>query len=243
MAKRRKLLLRLVVLAALLATGFVLLRFTPVGEYFQRERIIALLEELRHRPWTPAALVAVFGVTTPMGFPASPMVVAGGMVFGPLLGTAYNVLGLLAGAMITFWIGRGLGRDAVLHLAGPRLKRAEAVFHKRGFWPLVQVRFLPIPFPIVSYAAALAGVSQFRFFLTTLLGLIPATAVHTYFAPRLILETMDGEEPVGLLVGYLLSLVFLNVVVVWPQVREGLRRRRRYRELVAEREERDETTE
>lgn len=230
--------LRLVILAALLGIGVVLLKFTPVGEFFHRDRIIALLESLRNEPWTPYALVASYAVTTPIGLPASPMVLGGGMVFGPLWGAIYNIVGLVTGAMVCFWVGRGLGREAIVHLAGPKLRRAELIFNRRGFWPLVQVRFLPVPFPVVSYAAALAGVSPMRFFLTTLLGVVPSTAIHTYFGPELIRAGLEGRDMKMLGLAYILVLVLLNGFAVWPQIQERLRRRRRYRELVATRSQR-----
>ncbi|MDA8019603.1 MAG: TVP38/TMEM64 family protein [Thermoanaerobaculia bacterium] len=235
---RAQLALRLLLLVGLLGVGVVLLKFTPVGELFQRDRIIALLESLRHEPWMPFALIGAYAVSTPIGLPASPLVLGGGMVFGPLVGALYNMLGLVTGAMVSYWVGRALGREAVLQLAGPKLRRAEMVFNRRGFWPLVQSRFLPIPFPLVSYAAALAGVGWWRFFLTTVLGVVPSTFVHTYFAPQLILAGLEGRDMKMLGVGYVLAVLLLNVIAVWPQVQERLRRRRRYRELIQRRAER-----
>lgn len=236
--RRTQLLLRLAVLGLLLVGGVLLLKFTPLGEYFERDRIIGLLESLRNEPWTPFALVLGFGITTVIGLPASPLVLAGGMVFGPVFGAVYNILGLVLGAMLTFWVGRALGRDAILQLAGPRLRKAEMVFNRHGFWPLVQARFLPIPFPVVSYAAALAGIPTLRFFATTVLGVVPSTLVHTYFAPQLILAGIEGRDMRALGIGYVIALTLLNVFAVWPQVQEGLRRRRRYREILQRRAER-----
>ena len=205
-SSRSRLVLRLLALAVLLVGGVLLLKFTPLGEYFQRDLIIATLERLRDEPWTPFALVLAFGVSTVVGLPASPLVMAGGMVFGPIYGSVYNALGLVLGAMSTFWVGKALGRDAILQLAGPKLRRAEMVFNRRGFWPLVQARFLPIPFPVVSYAAALAGISPSRFFLTTVLGVVPSTIVHTYFAPQLILAGLEGRDMRGLGIGYVVAI-------------------------------------
>lgn len=236
---RTRLVLRLLALVVLLVGGVLLLKFTPLGEYFQRDLIIATLERLRDEPWAPFALVLAFGVSTVVGLPASPLVLAGGMVFGPVYGAVYNALGLVLGAMSTFWVGKALGRDAILQLAGPKLRRAEMVFNRRGFWPLVQARFLPIPFPVVSYAAALAGISPSRFFLTTVLGVVPSTIVHTYFAPQLILAGLEGRDMRALGIGYVLAVLLLNLFAVWPQVQERLRRRRRYRELTRLRAERN----
>jgi uncharacterized membrane protein YdjX (TVP38/TMEM64 family) len=155
------------------------------------------------------------------------------MVFGFWYGSLYNMLGLLFGAMIAFWVGRALGREAIVHLAGDRLRKAERLFERRGFWPLVQVRFLPIPFSVVSYAAALAGVPNFRYFVTSLIGLAPATLVHTYFVPKLLYSAIEGGKPIGLSIAYLGAILLLNLVAGWPTLQEAMRRRKRFKEVKA----------
>ena len=226
----RKAWLRMAVLVAILLAGFVLVRFTPLGGYFTREQMIALLERLRASPWSPVILIAAYAVLAPAGLPMSPLVAGGGVVFGFWLGALYNILGLVIGAMTAYYLGKALGRDFIVHLAGPRLGRAERVFERRGFWPLVQVRFLPIPFWAVSYGAAMAGVKVPRFLVTSTLGIIPATVMHTYFMSTLVLE------PTATVAGaYILVWGAFNVVTGWPTLREGLRRRKRYRELMEER--------
>ena len=227
-----KLWLRLGVLVSLLVGGVCLLLFTPVGEIFTQERMLALLGDLRDHPATPFLLMASYAVVTPLGFiPVSPLVISSGMIYGPVWGSIYNILGLLLGAMTGYWVAKLLGRDFVVQLAGDRLKRAEKVFERQGFWPLVQIRFLPIPFAVISYGAALAGVKSLRFLVTSALGLIPATLLHTYFGPKLILEGGRGLT----FTLYMACLVVFNVLVGWPSIRERLRRRRRYREILAER--------
>lgn len=232
---RRKLFLRLGILLLLAVSGFVAVRFTPLGEYLDKDKLIALFEQLRGEWWSPLLLIAGYCVSAPIGLPASPLLVSGGMVFGPWYGSLYNMIGLILGAMLSFWVARGLGREAVVHLAGDRLRKAERLFERRGFWPLVQVRFLPIPFAIVSYAAALAGVSNFRYFITSLIGLAPITLVHTYFVPKLLYSAIEGGRPLGLSITYVALLLLLNVVAGWPTLQEALRRRKRFKEIKAHR--------
>ncbi len=223
--------LQIGVLVALLVLGFVLLRFTPLGDYFARDRMIELLEQLRGSPWSPLILIVVYVVLAPLGVPMSPVVVGGGVVFGPWLGSFYNTLGLVLGAMAAFYVGRALGRDFIVALAGKKLRRAEMIFERRGFWPLVQARFLPLPFWLVSYGAAMAGVKAPRFLTTSTLGLIPSTLMHTYFSSQLILNpsAMMGAS-------YILVWGAFNVVTGWPTIRQGWRRRQRYRELMKQRQ-------
>ncbi len=149
--------------------------------------------------------------------------------------------------MTAFFVARVLGREFIVQLAGKRLRRAERVFERRGFWTLVQARFVPFPFPVVSYGAAFAGVKASRFFITSAIGLLPATVMHTYFMARIYHLTFDSESPPTLFVDGGLS-VFAKTLAVyftlwgslivatgWPTFREALRRRQRYRELMERR--------
>lgn len=229
----RKVWLRLAALGAIVATGVILVLFTPLRSYLDEASLIELLDGLRSYPYTPLLLILSFALSAPFGIPSSPILIAGGVVFGPVLGSVYNGIGLVSGAMTAYWVARALGREFVVQVAGPRLRRAEMALQRQGFWPLVQIRFLPVPLSVVSYAAALAGVSSSRFFAASAIGLLPATLVHTYFGPALLLR-----PSLWVFVGYPLSMVALNVIFGWPIVRERLRRRRRYRELIEERRER-----
>ena len=230
--KKRKALLKLAIVPVLILIGLGALKLTPLGELMTGERIIEVFSALRDEPWTPLLLIAALIATGPFGLPVSPLMVGGGAVFGPLLGTFYNSIGLMGNCLLTYQIGKGVGREAIVRMAGPKIKRAEALLSRRGFWPLVQIRFLPVPAPVTNYAAALAGIPMGRYMLTSALGLIPSCAVHTYFAPALIYAVLEGRNPTWLTVQYAAALVLLNAVVLWPQLKDGLRRRRRYRELV-----------
>jgi phospholipase D1/2 len=230
---RNKIFLRLGLLALVAVSGFLALRFTPLGEFMDKDRLLALFGQLRAEWWSPLLLILLFCVAAPIGLPASPILLAGGMVFGFAYGSLYNMAGLVGGAMIAYWVGRALGREAIVQLAGPRLRKAERLFEKRGFWPLIQTRLLPIPFSVVCYAAALAGVPNGRYFVTSLIGIAPATLMHTYFAPKTIHEAIDGQKPIGLLAAYAGCWIGLNLIAGWPQIQERRRRRRRLEEMRA----------
>lgn len=209
-------------------------RSPAVSELLDREKLIALLEQLRAAWWSPLALIALFVVVSVGGLPASPVLASGAAVFGFATGSVLNTVGLFAGAAASFGLGHVLGRDLVVHFTGPRLRRAEKILAKRGFWPLVQTRFLPLPFALVNYGCALAGVPSARFLTSTLLGLIPATTIHTYFIARLV-RVEERPELLRVLVAYGVVLVLFNVALAFPTLRERRRRRARYQELLERR--------
>ncbi|MFL6234467.1 MAG: TVP38/TMEM64 family protein [Thermoanaerobaculia bacterium] len=229
----RHLLLRFLVLVVIVVTGFAVLRWTPLSQYLTVAKISALFDQLRDTWWAPAALILAYVVLCPLGVPASPMMIAGGMVFGPVWGSIYNILGTFLGGTATYFMGRGLGRDFVRHLAGNKLKRVERLIARRGFWGLVGIRFLPIPYPLVNYTAALTGIRPALFMTTTALGLIPGATVYTYFA-SLLPKAASGDLS-GIL-GKLFTISAMMLLLTFiPQIWTAKKRKERYRELCARR--------
>ena len=220
----RSIWLRALVLVALVAVGISLLRWTPLGDLLTEEQIRAWADQIRALWWSPVVLVSLYIVLAPLGVPTAPLLVAGA-VFGPLFGSIYNLVGLFLGATGSYLVARLLGRDFVVHVAGRRLQRAEQVFQKHGFWPLVQTRFLPIPFPVVNFGAALSGIGLPMFLAATALGLFPSTLIHTFFLATLF--EVHGQERMVYLVAYAGSFVVFNLLIGVPWLKDLLGRRRR----------------
>jgi uncharacterized membrane protein YdjX (TVP38/TMEM64 family) len=224
--------LRVTLLVAVVTAGFAVLRMTPLGDAFTQERVVGALTSIRAIWWAPAVLVGLYGILAPLGLPMTPLII-GGAVFGAAHGSLYNMVGLFLGAATSYHLARFLGRDFVVRLSGARIRRAERLFERHGFWPLVQTRFLPIPFPLVNFGAALAGIPGSLFLLTTVVGVVPSTLLHTFFISRMIENT--GTERLIYGAGYLATFVFFNLAIAVPWIGEQLQRRRRYRDLIAHR--------
>ena len=178
--------LRFGLLILLIATGFVLVRFTPLGQYLTVARIQETLGELRGLWWAPIAHVGLLVAFGALGAPATPFLLAGAAIFGGRWGTLWNFVGIFAASCAGFGLARLLGREFVERIGGDKIRKAERVFHRRGFLPLIAIRFLPIPFQLVNAAAAVVGVRFAKFFWASAIGLLPPTAILTYFAAALL---------------------------------------------------------
>lgn len=222
---------------ALTLSVIVLARTTRLVELFDEATVAALADDLRGAAWVPLALIVLYGLLSPSGLPMSPLI-AVGAAFGPLYGTIYNSVGLVLGAATSFLVARFMGRDVVVRFAGRRLRRVQRFLDRRGFWPLVQTRFLPVPFAVVNFASALAGVRLPLFLTAAVAGLVPSTLIHTYFIAELI-EPPNGADRWTIGAAYLLAFVVLNTVLAVPSIREAARRRQRYGDLVAARASRE----
>jgi uncharacterized membrane protein YdjX (TVP38/TMEM64 family) len=231
--------LRALLLVAIVAAAFVVARWSPVASWFDDDRLVELLTGLRGLWWAPPLLIVLYVVFASLAVPAAPLMVAGA-AFGPVYGFLYNMAGLFAGAAASYLLALVLGRDFVVHIAGRRMQRAERAFRRHGFWPLVQTRFLPIPFTAVNFGAALAGVPPAMFLLAAFVGLVPSTLIHSYFIATLI-ET-SGPDRWPYLVAYGATFLLFNLLIGIPWIVQQRRRRRRYLKLQAARAARDRRT-
>jgi uncharacterized membrane protein YdjX (TVP38/TMEM64 family) len=188
-------LFRFGLLALVIGALAAVLLLTPARQYLEREALAALLAQLRQAWWAPLALIGGYLVIAPSGIPVTPLIAAGGIVFGPLWGWLYNSIGCLLGAVISFGLAHALGKDLIEHLAGERrMRRVEAMLERHGFWNLVGIRFLPIPFAFVNYATALAGFRFSRFFASTALGVVPSVLMWTYIYYALVNAATADER-------------------------------------------------
>jgi phospholipase D1/2 len=229
----RRTLLRFLVIPALLAGGYAAARWTPLAGYLSVPALEAAFGRLRQSWWAPALLIGAYLVLSPVGVPATPLMVAGGMVFGGVAGSIYNWLGVVLGAAASFFVGRVLGRDFVRHIAGHRLRKVELAIGRHGFWNLVAVRFLPLPFPVVNYGAALAGVRPSLFLASTAIGVAPTVTLYTLVFATLAQATAGRRRQLFLeLFG---ALLLLLLVTLLPQLLQARRRRQRLAALRAAR--------
>lgn len=214
-------LLRLAAVALILVGGFLIVRLTPAGEYLTREGVGAAVEELRGNRWAPAIFVALYATATAMAVPGTILTLVGGAVFGFYWGTLYNAVAANIGANAAFGVARGLGRDAVRRLAGAdskALARLDDVVGRHGFQGLLTLRLIPlVPFNVLNFGSGLLPMKWSTYALATAIGILPGTAVYTFFAESLLqgAQGADREALTRLLVagGLLAALSFLPAIL------------------------------
>lgn len=205
---------RALLLVALLTIAFFIVRSTSLAQYLDSQQLAGVLETLRSTVWAAPVLLVLYVVLSPLGAPISPLIFAGGAVFGLAGGWLLNVVGALLGAAATFAIGQRMGRDLVVHLVSARnLERAEKILVQHGFWAIVRVRFFPIPFALINYGAALAGVRLPTFLAATAVGLAPSLFIYTTLSYALVNATSGNRANVIVLgvlsLAALLGMTFL----------------------------------
>ncbi len=119
-------------------------------------------------PWAPLAHIALFGL-------------AGGALFGPLWGTAFNLVGATLGATAAFLVGRYLAADWVRRRTGARLARLIAGVEAEGWRFVAFVRLVPLfPFNLVNYALGLTRIPLTSYILASLVCMAPGTLAYAW---------------------------------------------------------------
>jgi len=210
--------LRLGALAILLVGGYVVARATGATRYSDFRVLADAAQRARGAPGALPIFVAVYVACAGLGLPALPLTLAGGAIFGFALGTLLNWASALLGATGSFLLARALGRDAVVRLLGSRAASLDRLAGARGFSTLLRLRLIPVvPYNVLNFGAGLAGVGLRSFLLATAIGIIPGTAVYTYFADSLLAGARTAERAAFIRVAVagalLIALSFLPSLV------------------------------
>jgi uncharacterized membrane protein YdjX (TVP38/TMEM64 family) len=221
-------------LIVLAAAGFVALRWTPLAELADTQHMIELLEGLRGAWWSPLALAGLYALLSPIGVPATPLIAAGGVVFGVYAGSLLNFFGILLGATTSYWIARALGQELVEQVIGNRLRKVEHLVEKHGFWTLARLRFVPIPFFLFNFSCALSGIKFPLYLGSTAMGMALTTTIWTYFWVSMA-KVAAGQQVSGVYRNLFVSMGALFLLTFVPKLARGLWRRRRLRELRGQR--------
>ena len=123
------------------------------------------------------AFVALYAAAVALSLPGGAVLtMAGGFLFGWLLGGIASILAATIGASIVFLIARSALGEFLAARAGPWLSRFRQGFQDDAFSYLLFLRLVPIfPFWLVNLAPGLLGVGFATYVATTFLGIIPGT--------------------------------------------------------------------
>lgn len=127
---------------------------------------------------------------------AAVVTVAGGLLFGTVIGTALAVIGASAGAVILFLAARSAFAELLAARAAPFMARIRPGLERDGFLYLLAIRLVPVfPFWLINLAAAGCGMRLFPFAAATLIGIIPGTAVFAAVGAGLGDVLAEGRKP------------------------------------------------
>ena len=227
--------LKLVAFLLLVAGAAYLLIYTPTGDLFRthagRKALVGKLDVLVQAagPLGPVLFIFIYALGV-LFLPATPFAIAGAVIFGKFYGMLYNLVAEVLGASISFYLGRyflhGVARG-FLETRMPWLDRKAA---EDGFSVIFYLRIFWFPFIVLNYAAGATRIRFRDYFLGTVLGVLPAVFLFTYFVGAMKEVLATYRRPTDLLTFDLLFPVLLLVFSFFlPTL---LKRLRKGRELI-----------
>jgi len=170
----------------------------------------------------PLIFMVFYAVGTVFFFPGSLLTLLGGALFGPVLGTFYNLTAATVGAILSFLAARYLASDWVEKKTGGKLKQLIVGVENEGWHFVAFVRLVPLfPFNLLNYALGLTKIKLSHYSFASYIFMLPGSAAYTYLG-YIGKEAATGGE--GLIQKIMLAIALLGLVAFLPRIITSVRK-------------------
>ncbi|NJN63850.1 MAG: TVP38/TMEM64 family protein [Acidobacteria bacterium] len=176
--------LKLVIALGVVALGVALAWYFGAFEQLKLEnmpRVKAYFESLG--ALAPVIFVLVWIAACVFFLPGLVVTAIGAIVFGPILGSIYSLIGATLGATAAFLIGRYAARDMVAGMVSKNavLSKIDEGVEKQGWRMLMITRLVPVfPFNAQNYVYGLTKIPLVMYSVLTALFMIPGTVMFNF---------------------------------------------------------------
>lgn len=210
-ALRRRLALLVVAMVALLSLA-IAWTWTPLRAWLDVDLIVTALRDFG-QAFGPLAAIVGFAVALTVAIPLSFLTLVALVAFGPWAGMGCAFAGGLIGAAASYGLGRGLGREVIERLAGPRINMLSHRLASRGVLAVIVVRLVPIaPFAVINMVAGASHIRLRDLLFGTAIGMAPSTLAMAFFVDQIAAAM---RHPTRLTLALLLMTVVLITVGAW----------------------------
>jgi uncharacterized membrane protein YdjX (TVP38/TMEM64 family) len=214
-AKSKKLVSK-IVMVGLVALGIVAFRYFDLGQYLSLEYIKASQEKfhalyLSHRFIVIAAYMGIYIAVTALSLPgAAVLTLAGGGLFGLIVGTVVVSFASSIGATLACFVSRFLLREWVQNKFGEKLTTINDGIQKEGAFYLFSLRLVPIfPFFVINLLMGLTRMRLFTFYWVSQIGMLAGTLVYVNAGKELAkIDSLSGILSPGVLISFVVLGLF-----------------------------------
>jgi len=208
-ANKSKIVNRIVILIVIIL-GIVLFRYFELGQYLTLEYIKASQAKFQelyqsHRFLVIGAYMGIYIAVTALSLPgAAVLTLAGGGLFGLVVGTVVVSFASTIGATLACLVSRFLLRDWVQNKFGDKLKTINNGIKEEGAFYLFSLRLVPIfPFFVINLLMGLTRLPLFTFFWVSQVGMLAGTIVYINAGKELAkIDSLSGILSPGLLISF-----------------------------------------
>ena len=205
------------------------IRYSPAGSILTFENLKqhreSLLGIVQNRyGFSVAFFIVVYILVTSFSIPgAFVLTIAGGFLFGTLVGTLFVDIGATTGATLAFLSARYLLGNRVQERYSVQLKKFNEELEKNGTHYLLTLRFIPVfPFFLINFLSGLTKIPVKTFIWTTAIGIIPGTVVFA-FAGRQIgtINTPSEILSAKVLAAFAVLALFALIPIIVKRIKAG----------------------
>jgi uncharacterized membrane protein YdjX (TVP38/TMEM64 family) len=201
-------------LLTLLIAAIAVLKISGAGAYLQPERMQEWMAGYGY--WAPLIYILLYSLAPALFMPGLPLTILGGMLFGPVWGVVYTIVGATSGACVAFLIARYLGRDWVSRkMTGDRWQKLDADVARHGWKIVALTRLIPLfPFNLLNYAFGITRIPFFHYTLTSFICMLPATIAYVSLSSS-VGQLLKGELSVEFAIGLGLIVLLSLLPLAW----------------------------
>jgi uncharacterized membrane protein YdjX (TVP38/TMEM64 family) len=225
----KKYLVRILILAAIVAAVILVLRFTPLGGYLDLKKLAenrdSLIQVVRgHYLLSVLVYIGLYVVVVALSIPgATILTLLGGFFFGVLPAVLYINIGATCGAALVFLAARYFLGEMIQNRYGEKLTKFNREMEANGRNYLLTLRLVPLfPFWMINLFAGVTRIRPATFIWTTAVGIIPGSAVYAYAGFAFADLGRGGGVPKNIIFAFL-ALAALSLI---PTVVKKIRARR-----------------
>ncbi|MGL4539085.1 TVP38/TMEM64 family protein [Cetobacterium sp.] len=203
---------KLIITACILIVVVIGIVKSGALEYLKdRQKIEILIKSLG--VWGPIVYMGLYAAVTTTCISVLPLTLAGGIIFGAVMGIIYTAIGAGVGLSLSFLIARYIARKPIEKKFGNTevFKKINEGVKKDGWFILATTRLLPIfPFGIQNYVYGLTPIGFLQYSLLSTIFILPGTSVFVLLAGAVA----SGDMKTAVKMSILASLIFFGLTII-----------------------------
>jgi uncharacterized membrane protein YdjX (TVP38/TMEM64 family) len=178
--------------------------------------LLALVNWMETHPLGPVALLLAFVVQAFLFVPTGLLGMAAGHLYGISAGLLLTLLGTGLAAAAAYGTGRFFGHDQLASADDDsRMAGIAGRLRHGSFATVLVLRFLWLPFDLVSYLAGFLRIAFGPFLLATFIGAIPPSLAYVLLGSAIEMEFASGRIALDPRIAGLSLLLFLLSMGLW----------------------------
>ena len=146
------------------------------------ETLRQLVTFLGDSAWGPLIFIGIYALRPLVLFSAGLLTIAAGVLFGPVWGVVYTIIGSNLGASLAYLIGRFLGSDVVEENDSDKgIGKYTKRLRENPFETVFIMRLIFLPYDLVNYLAGFLKINYVAFVTASILGALPGTISFVLF--------------------------------------------------------------